>query len=71
MTMVMGDTCCLRSELQSAIDTLRKASMHITAIHNHILGGSREVMFMHYEGEGEASAFAKGIRACWDVLGKR
>lgn len=69
MTMVMGDTCCLRSELQSAIDALRKAGIHITAIHNHILGGNTEVSFLHYEGEGDSLAIAKGVKDCWSKLG--
>lgn len=69
MTMAMGDTCCLRSELQGAIDALRKAGIHITAIHNHILGGDTEVSFLHYEGEGDALAIAKGVKECWSKLG--
>lgn len=69
-TMVMGDTCTTREELQAAIDALRAAGISITAIHNHILGASREVMFLHYEGEGEALKLAQGIRACWNALGK-
>lgn len=71
MTMAMGDTCCLRSELQGAIDALRKAGIHITAIHNHVLGGSTEVSFLHYEGEGDALAMANGIRECWSKLGSK
>lgn len=71
MTMVMGDTCVLRSELQGAIDALRKAGIHITAIHNHILGGSTEVSFLHYEGEGDALAIAKGVKECWSKLGSK
>lgn len=70
-TMVMGDTCCQRSELQAVIDSLRAAKIHITAIHNHVFGGSQEVMFLHYEGEGNALEMAKGIRRCWDQLGKK
>lgn len=69
MTMAMGDTCCLKSELQGAIDALRKAGVHITAIHNHILGGSQEVSFLHYEGEGDLLKLANGVRNCWKVLG--
>lgn len=68
-TMAMGDTCCLRSELQNAIDALRKAGIHITAIHNHILGGSKEVSFLHYEAEGEATEIAKAVKDCWAKLG--
>jgi hypothetical protein len=69
MTMAMGDTCCLRSELQGAIDALRKAGIRITAIHNHILGGNTEVSYLHYEAEGDALQIAKGVRACWAELG--
>jgi hypothetical protein len=69
MTMAMGDTCVLRSELQGAIDALRKAGIHITAIHNHILGGNTEVSFLHYEAEGDALAIAQGVKECWAILG--
>jgi hypothetical protein len=69
-TMVMGDTCCTRADLQDAIDALRKAGVHITGIHNHVLGASQQVIFMHWEAEGESTAVAKGIKSAWDVLGK-
>lgn len=69
-TMVMGDTCCLQSELQSVIDGYRKAGIHITSIHNHTLGASQQVIFMHYEAEGDAVTVAKGIKAAWSNLGK-
>lgn len=71
LTMVMGDTCCIRSDLQAAIDAYRKAGIHITAIHNHVLGASQEVAFMHYEGEGDALKLAAGIKACWGALGSK
>lgn len=70
-TMAMGDTCCLRSELQNAIDSLRAAKIHITAIHNHVFGASEEVMFMHFEAEGDSMQIAKAVRNCWDKLGKK
>ncbi len=69
MVMAMGDTCCLRSELQQVIDGLRSAGIHITAIHNHILGGNQEVSFLHFEGEGDANSIAKGVKDCWKKLG--
>lgn len=71
LTMVMGDTCCLRSDLQAAIDAYRKAGIHITAIHNHVFGANQQVAFVHYEGEGEANQLAQGIKACWDKLGAK
>lgn len=68
-TMVMGDTCInTRTELQAVIDALRKAGVSITAIHNHVFHGSQEVLFLHFEGEGEALEMARGIRSGWDSL---
>ncbi len=70
LTMAMGDTCCLRSELQGVIDALRKAQVRITGIHNHFMGLNRELMFVHYEIEANAPDIARAVRACWDVLGR-
>lgn len=68
LTKVMGDTCVLRSELQGAIDALRNGGVHVTAIHNHFLGTDPAVMFLHFEGEGDALALARAVRAAWDAL---
>ncbi len=70
LTMAMGDTCCIRSDLQQVIDALRGGGIHITAIHNHVFGAAQEVMFLHFEGEGDSFSLAKTVRSCWDVLGK-
>jgi hypothetical protein len=70
LTMVMGDTACTKSDLQGAIDTFRKAGIHITSIHHHLLGGSVETAFMHYEGEGDSLKLAAGIKDCWKLLVK-
>jgi biotin operon repressor len=72
LTMAMGDTCTnSRAELQGAIDAMRKAGISITAIHNHVYQGSQEVLFMHFEGEGDVAKLAAGIRNAWDALGKQ
>lgn len=70
-TMAMGDTCVTRDELQPALDALRKGGVEITAIHNHLLGERTEVMFMHFEAEGEALDIARTIRSTWDTLGEK
>jgi hypothetical protein len=70
-TMVMGDTCCSSvDELQKVIDALRQGHINVTSIHNHTLGASQEVIFLHYEGEGEAKDLATSIRQAWSALGK-
>ena len=71
LTMVMGDTACTRSDLQQVIDALRKANIHVTAIHHHILGGNMDVAFLHFEGEGDSLKLAAGIKACWNCLGAK
>ena len=68
LTKVMGDTCVTREELQGALDALRGGGIEVTAIHNHLLGERTEVMFMHFEAEGEASQIARTIRTCWNGL---
>lgn len=67
-TMVMGDTCVTRAELQSAIDAMRKGGIKITGLHNHVFGQQGDVMFMHVEGEGDAQELARTVRAAWDTL---
>jgi hypothetical protein len=67
-TMIMGDTCLLRSELQAAIDAYRKHGIRIVAIHNHMLGTSPELIFCHFAGDGEAVELARALRAVWSPL---
>ncbi len=70
-TMVMGDTVCgSRKELQDVIDIFRKNGVSITAIHNHVFGGSQEVMFLHYEGEGDSYKLAETVKQVWAVTGR-
>lgn len=67
-TMIMGDTCLLRSELQQAIDAYRKHGIRIVAIHNHMFGTKPELMFCHFAAEGDAMELAKAISAVWAPL---
>jgi hypothetical protein len=69
--MVMGDTVMLGAEVNPVIDALRAGGIEIVALHNHMLGEQPQVMFMHYQGEGDAEALARTIRRGLDRLGKR
>jgi hypothetical protein len=68
LTMVMGDTCLVRSELQGAIDGYRKHGIRIVAIHNHMLGTTPELVFCHFAAEGDALDLARAVRSVWDPL---
>ncbi|MCI0343095.1 MAG: DUF1259 domain-containing protein [Planctomycetales bacterium] len=65
-TMVMGDTCVTLEKLSTVLDALRSGGIHVTGIHNHFLGESRQVMFVHFEAEGRAPELATTIRVAWE-----
>jgi hypothetical protein len=67
-TMIMGDTCLRRSELQQAIDGYRRHGIRIIALHNHMLGTSPELVFCHFGAEGDAVALARAVRSVWKAL---
>jgi hypothetical protein len=69
LTMIMGDTCLLRSELQDAIDGYRRHGIRIVAVHNHTAGTSPELMFCHFAAEGDALELARAVRSVWNGLG--
>ena len=67
-TMIMGDTCLLRSELQQAIDGYRRHGIRILAVHNHVLGTDPELIFCHFGAEGDALELARAVRSVWNDL---
>lgn len=68
---VVGDTCMLPEEVNPVVDALRKGNLEIVAVHNHMLGGSPNFIFLHFQGSGAAMEMAKAIRAAWDQMGKQ
>ena len=69
--IVVGDTCMLPEEVNPVLDELRKGKLEVVAIHNHMLGGSPNFIFLHFQGSGAAMDMAKAIRAAWDQMGKQ
>lgn len=69
--MVMGDTAMVASEVNPVIDALRAGGIEVVALHNHMLGEQPHVMFLHYQGVGEAEALAGTVRRAIDQLGKK
>ncbi len=60
---VMGDLVLLQDEVTPVMEKLSAAGFEITAIHNHLLGESPRVMYMHFEGRGAAATLAGSLRA--------
>jgi hypothetical protein len=65
---VFGDTCMLGSEVNPVLDILRAGQIEVVAIHNHMLGGDPNFIFLHFQARGEASGIARTIRKAWDAM---
>jgi hypothetical protein len=61
--VVDGDFAMLEGELQNVLKALRRAGIHVVAIHQHMTGESPRVMFLHYWGVGRTEDLAKGLAA--------
>lgn len=60
--MVMGDLVLLESEVTTVMASLQQNGVDQTALHNHLLGESPRVMYMHIRAIGNAERIAKAMR---------
>jgi hypothetical protein len=60
--MVMGDLVLLDQEVPAVMSGLLRGGLEVTAVHNHLNEMSPHVMYMHYEGHGDAVQMAKALR---------
>jgi Domain of Unknown Function (DUF1259) len=65
--MVMGDLVLLEDELNPVMEKLRSVGFEISAVHNHLVGETPRVVYMHYMGHGAASQLATSLRAALAV----
>ena len=56
----------LGSEVQPVIRALQQAGIEVTALHSHMLDESPRLFFMHFWGNDDALALARGLRAALD-----
>ena len=61
-TMVMGDLVLTEDEVEPVMLKLQEQGISQSALHNHLLGESPHVMYMHIAGHGDAAEMAKSIR---------
>jgi hypothetical protein len=60
--MVMGDLVLSESEVAPVIEKLQSKGIEITGIHNHLLGETPRVTYVHIGGHGDAVSMAASIR---------
>lgn len=65
--VVDGDFIMSAAEVQVVLRSLRKADIHIVALHNHMVGEEPAYYFTHFWGKGPARALAQGLRSTLDA----
>ena len=59
--MVMGDLVLTESEVQPVLLKLQESGIQSAAIHNHLIGESPRVLYMHIASHGDPAQMAKAI----------
>ena len=59
--MVMGDLVVTEDEASPVINALQVGGVQQTALHNHLLGETPHVMYMHISAHGDAAKIAQAI----------
>jgi hypothetical protein len=65
--VVDGDFIMTAEEVQPVLRALRKADIHIVALHNHMVGEQPAFYFTHFWGKGPARELARGLRSALDA----
>jgi hypothetical protein len=67
LAAVDGDFIMTAAEVQPVLHALRKAGIHIVALHNHMIGEQPAFYFTHFWGKGPTEELARGIRSALDA----
>src|SRR6266568_4755994 len=62
-TMVMGDVVLTEEEIEPVMLKLQQEGIEQSSIHNHLLGESPRVIYMHIEGHGDPVVLARSLAA--------
>ena len=61
MTMVMGDLVLTEDEVDPVMLALQKGGVEQTAVHNHLLGESPRILYVHVSAHGDEARIAAAI----------
>jgi hypothetical protein len=65
--MIMGDLVLTDQEVGGVISALQERGVQQTAVHNHLLGESPRVIYLHIAAHDSATRIARAIRAALDL----
>lgn len=57
-----GDLVLTEPEVGAVFGQLRKEGIEVSALHNHLLGETPKLMFLHIEGKGDAGKMATSVK---------
>jgi hypothetical protein len=70
LAAIDGDFAMTADEVQPVLHALRKADIHVVALHNHMIGEQPALYFTHFWGKGKAEDLAKGVKSALDAQAK-
>lgn len=65
--MTMGDLVLVSEEVNPVIRALQAGGLEVLAVHNHLIGESPQVLYVHFEGHGAAEPLARALRSALEV----
>jgi hypothetical protein len=65
--MTMGDLVLLSDEVNPVVRALQAGGLDVLAIHNHLIGESPQVIYVHFGGHGPGEQLAKALRAALEA----
>lgn len=67
LAAVDGDFIMTAAEVQPVPKALRKAGIHVVALHNHMVGEQPAFYFTHFWGKGKSDDLASGLKTALDA----
>jgi len=61
--VAMGDLVLLEPEVEPVLGELESSGFEVLAIHNHLIGETPHVLYVHFHGHGDAVTLAKALKA--------
>ena len=68
-TLVAGDLVLTESEVEAVMSKLQAGGVEQTALHNHLLGETPRIMYMHIHGHGDAVKLAHALHDALALTG--
>jgi len=60
--MIMGDLVLTEEEITPVMKALQAGGVEVTALHNHLLGESPKIMYIHMGGHGDPAKLAQTVK---------